>query len=67
MPNFRHFLFLVFFKWASAARFLAEKGIPTIISEPIGGNHHAKDEYVDIESLEKYFQILWDFIFAGDE
>ncbi len=31
---------------------------------PIGENHHADDEWVDIQSLETYYQILQNFLFA---
>lgn len=43
-------------------RYYAKHGIPAVEFGPIGANHHGPDEYVDIESLYLYQQILKEFI-----
>jgi succinyl-diaminopimelate desuccinylase len=47
---------------ASDVRFYEEKGCPSVCFGPIGGNHHAEDEWVDLESLESYYHILKNFL-----
>lgn len=47
---------------ATDARFFAEKNIPSGLLLPQGKNIHAKDEYVKVESLDKVYDILTDFI-----
>ncbi len=47
---------------ASDARFFSECGIPVIIMTPDCGNKHGKDEWVEIKSLEKFYDILIRFI-----
>lgn len=47
---------------ASDARFFSEKKIPTILTEPPGGDAHSRNEWVDIRGLEKLYQILEKFI-----
>jgi len=41
----------------SDARFLAKDNIPVMISRPLVGNLHAQDEWIDIESMVKFYQI----------
>lgn len=40
------------------ARFASELGYPAVAFGPIGKNYHAEGEYVEIESLVKYLQII---------
>lgn len=40
------------------ARHFAKFGIPTIITEPRGGNRHAPDEWIMAEDLEPYYQLI---------
>lgn len=47
---------------ASDARFFSEHRIPVIIMAPNCGNKHGKDEWVEIKSLEKFYNILTQFI-----
>jgi succinyl-diaminopimelate desuccinylase len=47
---------------ASDARYFAEKKIPVIIHMPNIKNIHAKNEWLDIKSQEKYYQILKKFL-----
>jgi len=47
---------------ASDARYFSEHGIPVIIMTPNCGNKHSKDEWVEIKSLEKFYNILIRFI-----
>lgn len=47
---------------AADTMFFQEKGIPSVEFGPIGAGHHGSQEFVCIESLEKYQSILIDFI-----
>ncbi len=47
---------------ATDGRFFSEKGIPTIITYPVGGNIHGKDEWVSIKSLYQLFEIFKRFL-----
>jgi len=47
---------------ASDARFFAYKKIPTALIVPLGHNIHAKEEYVEINSISKVYDILKNFI-----
>lgn len=51
-------------KWAAAsdARFFSSCGIPVIIMAPNCGNKHGENEWVKIKSLEKFYEILKEFI-----
>ena len=40
----------------------SEKNIPTIIMNPSGGNAHSQNEYVNIDSLKKLYEIYEKFI-----
>lgn len=46
----------------SDIRHFNQVGIEGVTFGPIGGNLHADNEWVDIKSLEKYYQILKDFL-----
>ena len=46
----------------SDARFLAQRGIPVIISRPLVGNVHRPDEWIDIASMLQYYRMLEAFI-----
>ncbi len=48
----------------SDARYFTEAGFEGIEFGPIGGNHHALDEWVDIQSLSDYYQILRSFLLS---
>lgn len=50
------------FQGASDARFFAAKGIPVALMNPIGGNAHCVDEWMDLDSLEKYYEICKRFL-----
>lgn len=47
---------------ASDARFFAGKNIPVIITRPKGDGHHANNEFINLASLEQYYQIVKKFI-----
>ena len=44
------------------ARFAAGLGIPAVGFGPVGDNYHADEEYVKIQSLIDYYQILRKFL-----
>ena len=46
----------------SDALFIAQYGIPVILSSPIVGNLHREDEWMDLASMELYHQICERFI-----
>ncbi len=41
----------------SDARYIADFGIPVNLSQPIVGNIHSQDEWIDIASMVSYYQI----------
>jgi succinyl-diaminopimelate desuccinylase len=47
---------------ASDARFFSALGIPAILARPVVGNVHRVDEWVDIDSMLQFHQILNTFI-----
>ena len=47
---------------ATDGRFFAEKGIPVAITYPIGANIHGRDEWVDLNSLETLYRIMYAFV-----
>jgi acetylornithine deacetylase/succinyl-diaminopimelate desuccinylase-like protein len=49
---------------SSDGRFFMAKGIPVIINQPNGDGLHSANEWVNIESLDKYYRILKEFIVA---
>ncbi len=46
------------------ARFFAEKKIPTLVISPVGGEHHGKDEWIDLDDLERYYKVLKEYVLA---
>ncbi len=46
----------------SDARFIAQYGIPVVLSRPLVGALHSPDEWIDIESMGLYFRICEEFI-----
>jgi len=46
----------------SDARFIAQHGIPVILSRPLVGSLHSPDEWIDVESMGLYFRICEEFI-----
>ncbi len=46
----------------SDARFLAQHGIPVLMSRPLVGNLHAKNEWIDIKSMVLFYQIYEEFL-----
>jgi succinyl-diaminopimelate desuccinylase len=46
----------------SDARFFMPRNIPVILSQPLGGNQHAKGEWVDMPSIGRYYDILRDYV-----
>lgn len=49
---------------ASDARFFSAKEIPVIMINPICSKGHINDEWIDIKSLEKYYNILREFLIS---
>lgn len=43
------------------ARFFASKGMPVIISRPLGGNAHGDNEWISADSLNIFSEVLVDF------
>jgi len=46
----------------SDIRHFNQVGCQGVTFGPIGGDLHGDNEWVDIKSLEKYFEILWEFL-----
>jgi succinyl-diaminopimelate desuccinylase len=46
----------------SDARYIAQYGIPVIMTRPYVGNLHAHDEWVDIASMEMLYRIYETYI-----
>ncbi|MBT2637771.1 ArgE/DapE family deacylase [Bacillus sp. ISL-39] len=47
---------------AADTQYFAANGIPAIEFGPSGANWHGDDEYIELESLEKYKEILIDYV-----
>lgn len=47
---------------ASDARFFSDRNIPTIMTRPRGGNHHATNEWVDLNDLDRFYQTLKTYV-----
>ena len=47
---------------ASDARFFTPYKIPVIISKPVCAGHHSDNEWIDLESISTYTNILIDFV-----
>lgn len=52
----------VFSHGSSDARFFAEKGIPVISTRPKGGGHHSEREWIDTTDLNRFYEVLKDFV-----
>ncbi len=46
----------------SDARFIADFGIPVNLSQPIVGNIHSEDEWIDVDSMVTYYRICEEYI-----
>lgn len=44
------------------SRFFSANDIPAIMSRPIGSGSHSENEFVEIESLKDFYQVLLNFI-----
>lgn len=47
---------------ASDARFFAAKNIPAIVSQPLCGNLHAENEWINIKAMKMYYEVLIQYI-----
>lgn len=46
----------------SDARFIAACGIPVLMSRPLVGNLHGKDEWIDIDSMLTFYRIYQAYV-----
>jgi succinyl-diaminopimelate desuccinylase len=46
---------------ASDARFFTQHKVPVIISKPVCAGHHSDHEWIDLDSISTYTDILFDF------
>lgn len=46
----------------SDARHFADYRIPVLLTRPKGGGHHGESEWIDVDSLEQFYQILKDWV-----
>lgn len=49
----------------SDTRFFTEKGIPAVNFGPIGTNHHKHNEFVELDSIMPYYNILKKFVYSN--
>lgn len=47
------------------ARYFVPYNIPCIIVEPYGGSRHSESEWVSLQSLEEYFELIEQWILSG--
>lgn len=47
---------------ASDARYFTPVGTPVILMKPVGGGAHSPEEWVDIQSLETFYQVFKEFL-----
>lgn len=47
---------------SSDARFFGEKGIPVIVIAPKGGDIHSDGEWIDLEDLSRFYNVLVRFV-----
>ncbi len=47
---------------SSDARYFSENNIPVIVIRPDGGGHHSEKEWIDLASLDKFYQVLKTFV-----
>jgi succinyl-diaminopimelate desuccinylase len=45
----------------SDARYFSHAGIPTVVTNPQGGNHHSNEEYLDVSQLSEFYDIMRNF------
>jgi succinyl-diaminopimelate desuccinylase len=50
---------------SSDARFFTQKGIATFITAPHGARHHSSKEWIDIESLDKFYQVMKEWVLTN--
>jgi succinyl-diaminopimelate desuccinylase len=50
----------------SDARHLTKLKVPVLIIKPKAGSHHSTDEWIDLDSLEKYYHMLKKYIYSID-
>ena len=43
------------------ARYFLDRKIPTVILRPVGGGHHTPEEWIDLNELEKFYELLKEF------
>ncbi len=46
----------------SDARFFVQRGIPAVSVRPKGGGHHGENEWIDLKDLERFYNVLKDFV-----
>jgi succinyl-diaminopimelate desuccinylase len=44
------------------ARYFVKTGVPTIIIRPVGGGHHTENEFIDLKSLNQFYEVLKDYV-----
>lgn len=44
------------------ARYFLSKNIPVILVKPLGGSIHSEEEWIDIQSLDTYYEVLKKFV-----
>ncbi len=47
---------------SSDARFFGEKNIPVIVIAPVGGEIHSDNEWIDLEDLGRFYNVLKQWI-----
>ncbi len=47
---------------ASDARFFGEKGIPVLVITPKGGDIHSADEWIDLDDLVRYYEVMKEWV-----
>jgi succinyl-diaminopimelate desuccinylase len=47
---------------SSDARFFVERGISTIVVRPKGGGAHSNKEWIDLDDMERFYQVIKKFV-----
>ncbi len=47
---------------SSDARYFVNKKIPGILLRPIGGGHHTEKEWINLPSLQVFYEVLYEFV-----
>ncbi len=55
----------IFNHGTSDAVFFAKKNIPVIETRPKGGGHHSNNEWIDLKDLEKFYEVMKEFVQRG--